>query len=135
MIERCRDEFPIPAATLNPDEVVALGLAVQAGLEMDDAALDEMVMTDVCPYTLGINTVEGIGNNGFMSGFYLPIIERNTVVPASRSRDVFTVSDGQTKVAVEVFPYLCRVNRPSVFVDGPPETGQARQRNQRRQAE
>ncbi|GAA0701366.1 MULTISPECIES: molecular chaperone HscC [Dyella] len=103
-----------PATALNPDEVVALGVAVQAGLEMDDAALDEMVMTDVCPYTLGINIVEGSGHNGMVSGFYLPIIERNTVVPASRSRDVFTVRDGQTKVAIEVFQGEARLVKDNI---------------------
>jgi molecular chaperone HscC len=103
-----------PAATLNPDEVVALGAAVQAGLEMDDSALDEIVMTDVCPYTLGINTAEAMGGNGFVSGFYLPIIERNTVVPASRSRDVFTVRDGQPKVAVEVFQGEARLVKDNI---------------------
>ena len=103
-----------PAAALNPDEVVALGVAVQAGLQMDDAALDEMVMTDVCPYTLGINTTEDTGNNALVSGFYLPIIERNTVVPASRSRDVYTVRNGQTKVAVEVFQGEARLVKDNI---------------------
>ncbi len=47
-----------PATDLNPDEAVALGAAIQAGLKARDAALKEVVLTDVCPYTLGVDTGE-----------------------------------------------------------------------------
>ena len=94
-----------PASNLNPDEVVALGVAVQAGLKMEDAALDEVVMTDVCPYTLGINISQQseASANGWAGGFYMPIIERNTIVPTSRSRDVYTVHDNQAKLTIDVY--------------------------------
>jgi molecular chaperone HscC len=102
-----------PATTLNPDEVVALGVAVQAGLKMNDSALEEIVMTDVCPYTLGIRTAQSM-DNGLMDGFYLPIIDRNTIVPASRSKDVFTVFDNQTKLLIDVYQGEARMVKDNI---------------------
>lgn len=105
-----------PATALNPDEVVALGVAVQAGLKMDDSALEEIVMTDVCPYTLGIKTAQtfnGAGN-GLVDGFYLPIIERNTIVPASRSKDIFTVYDNQARLSIDVYQGEARMVKDNI---------------------
>jgi molecular chaperone HscC len=104
-----------PASTLNPDEVIALGVAVQAGLKMDDAALEEIVMTDVCPYTLGIKTAQTMnGSGGIIDGFFLPIIERNTIVPASRSKDIVTVHDNQTKLSIEVYQGEARMVKDNI---------------------
>ncbi|HET7332562.1 molecular chaperone HscC [Dyella sp.] len=104
-----------PASTLNPDEVVALGVAVQAGLKMDDAALEEIVMTDVCPYTLGIKTAQTMnGTGGIIDGFFLPIIERNTIVPASRSKDIVTVHDSQTQLSIEVYQGEARMVKDNI---------------------
>ncbi|MCO6062986.1 Hsp70 family protein, partial [Pseudomonas sp. MOB-449] len=50
-----------PRAELNPDEVVALGAGIQAGLASLDAALDDIVLTDVMPYSLGIETARRNG--------------------------------------------------------------------------
>lgn len=103
-----------PATALNPDEVVALGTAVQAGLKANDTALDEVVMTDVCPYTLGIQTSQPLGGSGWMTGLFLPIIERNTVVPVSRSRDVVTVQDNQTQVLIDVYQGEARMVKDNI---------------------
>lgn len=91
-----------PSITLNPDEVVAQGAAIQAALKARDSALEEVVLTDVCPYTLGIETTQRIGEH-YESGHYLPIIERNTVVPVSRVKTVNTISDQQAIVIVKIF--------------------------------
>lgn len=104
-----------PATALNPDEVVALGVAVQAGLQMDDAALSEIVMTDVCPYTLGIRVAQRLAGDGSLQdGFYLPIIERNTIVPASRSKDVYTLYDNQVKLCIDVYQGEGRLVRDNI---------------------
>lgn len=105
-----------PSTTLNPDEVVALGVAVQAGLKMEDSTLEEIVMTDVCPYTLGIKTAQTLNGpgNGLVDGFYLPIIERNTIVPASRSRDITTVFDNQTKLSIDVYQGEARMVKDNI---------------------
>jgi molecular chaperone HscC len=92
-----------PQARLDPDEVVALGAAVQAGLKSRDVALEELVMTDVCPYTLGTEVAQKTSTGSYESGIYLPIIERNTPIPASRSRTVTTLGDFQTSLDIEIF--------------------------------
>ena len=73
-----------PEHDLDPDHVVALGAAVQAGLVDRHAALEDVVMTDVSPFSLGTNVSVNIGNGQYESGHFQPIIERNTVIPVSR---------------------------------------------------
>lgn len=93
----------LPAAQINPDEVVALGAAVQAGLLANDAALDEAVLTDVCPYTLGIETAFDRGGGEMEPGGFAPIIDRNTVVPCSRVKRFWPSQPLQRIVSIEVF--------------------------------
>jgi molecular chaperone HscC len=92
----------MPASNLNPDEIVAMGAAVQAGLKMKNTHLKEMVLTDVCPYTLGIEVSERYGKD-YMEGFYLPIIERNTILPVSRSESVVCLHDSQRKMLISIY--------------------------------
>lgn len=92
-----------PNASVHPDHAVALGAAVQAGLKARDAALDEVRLTDVCPFTLGVNTAEIDRNGRIRLGLFSPIIERNTVVPASRVRPFFTLKDNQEFVDFGIF--------------------------------
>jgi molecular chaperone HscC len=93
----------LPIAQIDPDEVVARGAAVQAGLKMRDAALDDIVMTDVAPFTLGIDTSAVVNGQVAATGLYLPIIERNTVIPTSRQKTVGTVQDNQRLMRVRIF--------------------------------
>ncbi|PBQ05938.1 molecular chaperone HscC [Pseudomonas congelans] len=102
-----------PALTLNPDEVVAQGAAIQAALKQRDAALEEVVLTDVCPYTLGIETTQYVFN-GYQSGHYLPIIERNSVVPVSRVRTVNTIADNQEHVLLKIFQGESRLVKDNI---------------------
>ncbi len=106
----------LPASNLNPDEVVAMGAAVQAGLKMRDAALNEVVMTDVCPYTLGVEVSEMVGRDQTKSGFYLPIIERNSVVPISRSKNLQTLYDNQRNVELSIYQGESRLVRDNIFL-------------------
>lgn len=114
----------IPLMHINPDEVVAKGAAVQVALKQRDAALEEVVLTDVCPYTLGIETSLQYGRQ-IESGHYLPIIERNSVVPVSRTREVVTLHDQQTQVRVQIFQGESRLVKDNILlgelrVDVPP---------------
>ena len=93
----------LPIATVHPDEVVALGAAVQAGLVARDAALDDRVMTDVAPYTMGVSVSERGPNQTLRGGFYEPVIERNTVIPASRLLTLQTLENNQREVVVQVY--------------------------------
>ena len=93
----------LPIAQINPDEVVARGAAVQTGLKMRNSALDDVVMTDVAPFSMGVSVVQRRVGSATLSGLYLPIIERNTVIPASRSKKIWTSSDNQSEVGIWVF--------------------------------
>lgn len=104
-----------PSIQLNPDETVALGAAVQAGLKARDAALEEIVLTDVCPYSLGIETSVAYGN-GYERGHYLPIIERNCVVPVSKVKQVATLNDQQTHVRLEIYQGESRRVSENIFL-------------------
>ncbi len=92
-----------PECEINPDEVVALGAAVQAGLKMKDAALKEVVMTDVAPYSLGVDIVMYLPDGSHTGGHFDPIIERNSAVPISRVKRYFPVSDRQNELNLRVY--------------------------------
>ena len=104
-----------PSMHLNPDEVIAQGAAIQAALKARDAALDEVVLTDVCPYSMGIETTHQHGER-MESGHYLPIIERNCVVPVSRVEQVQTLHDNQKQVLVKIFQGESRLVRDNIFL-------------------
>ncbi|MCE9731482.1 Hsp70 family protein [Pectobacterium sp. IFB5596] len=103
-----------PIATLNPDEIVALGAAVQAGLKARSQGLAEVVLTDVCPFTLGLETARRLPNGHLESGYYTPIIDRNTVVPVSREKVFSTCHEGQTNMLLQIYQGESRLTRNNV---------------------
>ncbi|MCR9233108.1 MAG: molecular chaperone HscC [bacterium] len=104
-----------PLCSYNPDEVVALGAAVQAALIQDDQAVDDMVMTDICPFTLGTEVIKEFGQRK-VDGYFLPVIHRNTTIPVSREEVVFTVSPNQRQVAVGVYQGESRKVEDNLFL-------------------
>lgn len=104
-----------PSIQLNPDEAVAHGAAIQAALKSRDSALEEVVLTDVCSYTLGIATSHRVGQH-FEGGHYLPIIERNTTVPVSRVETVCPVDHTQTSVMVRIYQGESRLVRDNILL-------------------
>lgn len=93
----------LPARYIDPDQTIALGAAVCAGLIARDANFEEIVLTDVCPHSLGTEISEEDGRGGWISDIFMPIIERNTVVPASRVKSLVTLADNQKKLKVEIY--------------------------------
>lgn len=91
-----------PMMQFNPDEVVALGAAVQAALIEQDAAVDDMVMTDVCPFTMGVEVVKEFGGQ-LAEGYFHPVLHRNSTIPVSREEIFSTVRPNQKEVEVRVF--------------------------------
>jgi len=101
-----------PLRTISPDEAVAQGAAVQVALKAGDEQLDDMVATDVAPFSLGVSTVESQGRRR-LDDVFSPILERGTVLPASRVERFVTAGDDQAQIRVEVFQgehSLCRDN-------------------------
>lgn len=90
-----------PDTHVDPDTAIATGVAIQGAMKERNKEIQEVVLTDVCPFTLG---TEVCMYNGFFeeSGHYLPIIERNTTIPVSRSQTVCTASDDQTRIEVKI---------------------------------
>ncbi|SFM21606.1 molecular chaperone HscC [Marinobacter zhejiangensis] len=104
----------LPSCHLDPDTVVAVGAAIQAGMLMRGEGLDDVVLTDVCPFTLGTSVVKDhSADNGVR---FLPMIERNCVVPISIVRRVYTVHDNQNMVDVDIYQGESRDVSKNVFL-------------------
>jgi molecular chaperone HscC len=103
VVDRLIQKFnKAPRQRLNPDEVVALGAAVQAGLVASDRAVEDLVVTDVAPFTLGVEVSHEFGME-LHPGYFLPIIHRNTTIPVSRVRRVATVRPNQPQIDVKIY--------------------------------
>jgi len=89
-------------STLNPDHVVALGVAIQAGLVQRNAGVSEIIVTDISPFSLGIEISNEIAGE-YRSGYFFPVINRNTTIPVSRVRTVNTTHADQQMVSVRIY--------------------------------
>ncbi len=105
-----------PDTNMNPDEAVALGAAVQAAMKERREEVKEVILTDVCSFTLGTEVVVEYEEGKFEDGRFCPIIERNTVIPASHTERMYTVRDNQDKVRVRVLQGESRFARNNLYL-------------------
>ena len=88
-----REVGKAPFKGVNPDEAVAMGAALQAGIIVGDSGVTDVLLLDVTPLTLGIETLGGVMTT---------MIERNTTIPSKRSETFSTAADNQPAVEVHV---------------------------------
>ena len=103
---------------LSPDEAVALGAAIAAGIEQ--AAYQEqhkeILILDVSPHRLGVATIKQVGADQFVDDYFSELIPKDAKLPAITRRDYFTLSDGTGSIAIRIFEAtgvgnLCREHR------------------------
>jgi molecular chaperone DnaK len=106
-----------PRRGVNPDEAIALGAAVQAGLKSGTISTERGIMiTDVCPFTLGVEVVASTGYQK-MGGMFSPIIPRNSTVPVSKTEVYSTTADNQRMVDIKVYQGESRLVKNNTFLD------------------
>ena len=106
-----------PRRGVNPDEAVALGAAIQAGLKAGAISAQTGIMiTDVCPFTLGVEVMANAGRQK-VQGLFSPIIPRNSTIPVSRTETYSTTGDGQRQVTIRVYQGESRLVKDNIFLD------------------
>jgi len=105
-----------PRRGVDPDEAIALGAAIQAGLKTGAiSAATGIMITDVCPFTLGVEVSASAGSQ-LVDGMFSPIIPRNSTVPVSRTETYATTADNQRVVNVRVYQGEARLVKNNVFL-------------------
>ena len=105
-----------PDSNIDPDETVAIGAAIQAAMKERNDDVREMILTDVCSFTLGTEVVNEYEDGTFETGLYFPIIERNTVIPASHTERLYPANDNQEKIVIRVLQGESRYAKNNLFL-------------------
>ena len=105
-----------PDTSINPDEAVALGAAIQGAIKERKESIREVILTDVCSFTLGTEVTVDFGERHMEGGHFCPILERNTIIPASRTERFYTVHDNQTKIKIDVLQGESRIAKNNLLL-------------------
>lgn len=92
-----------PRTDVHPDEAVALGAAVQAGLKSGALSDSGLIATDVAPFSMGIAVLKEWKGVAARSGGFHAIIPRNTTIPVTRTEQFYTAAEGQIAAAIEIY--------------------------------
>lgn len=91
-----------PASEIDPDLAVVHGASIQAALCARNEAVEDLVVTDVLSHSLGVDVSKKLGGK-YVSGYFSPIIHRNTVIPTSRTETYSTIEPNQTVLLFRIF--------------------------------
>lgn len=105
-----------PDTSINPDEAVALGATIQGAIKERKEEVREVILTDVCSFTLGTEVVVDLGEHHMEGGHFCPILERNTIIPASRTERFFTTHDNQDRIRIEVLQGESRLAKNNLLL-------------------
>ncbi|OYW87058.1 MAG: hypothetical protein B7Z22_05320 [Hyphomonas sp. 32-62-5] len=111
-----RDLGQEPQRSLDPDRVVALGAAVQQALCAGGAAVKDLIFTDVCPHSLGVEVSKALLPGHVQPGYFDPILDRNTTVPVSRSRTYCTMHPQQDEALLKVYQGESRLTKDNHLI-------------------
>ncbi|MDE5984044.1 MAG: molecular chaperone HscC [Eubacterium sp.] len=87
------------SVTISPDTAVAIGVGIAAGIKERNEEVKDMVLTDICPFSLGIDI---INRDNLDAPYFSPIIERNTTLPASIVKPFYTACDNQRAMEIRI---------------------------------
>lgn len=104
----------LPNIQIDPDQTVAIGAAIGAAMKARAKTIKEVVLTDVCPYTLGTSVCMRRQSGRYESGYFCPIIERNTIIPVSRVERFYTSYDRQTTICIDILQGESRMARDNI---------------------
>ena len=93
----------LPRISLNPEEVVGIGAGIMAAIKIKHKDLKEKVLTDIAPFSLGIEITKKLSYTEYEYGIFSPIIERGTMIPVSRVHSFSTIEKGQKEIALKVY--------------------------------
>jgi molecular chaperone HscC len=117
VVEQLREDLKLPPDTsLDPDRVVAIGAAVQQALCVGDAAVRDLVLTDVCPHSLGLEVTKPLLPGHLEPGYFSPILDRNTTVPVSRSGSFHTLHPEQDEVLLKIYQGESRLTKDNQLI-------------------
>jgi molecular chaperone HscC len=117
VVDHLREDLKMPPNTsLDPDRVIALGAAVQQALCVGDAAVRDLVLTDVCPHSLGVEVTKPLLPGHHEPGYFSPILDRNTTVPVSRSGNFHTMHPDQDEVLLKVYQGESRLTKDNQLI-------------------
>ncbi|WP_395741020.1 Hsp70 family protein [Prosthecobacter sp.] len=102
--------------SLDPDRVVALGAAVQQALCAGGSAVKDLVLTDVCPHSLGVEVAKALLPGHSQPGYFDPILDRNTTVPVSRIRTYYTMHPQQDEALLKVYQGESRLTKDNHLI-------------------
>ena len=100
-----------PSTDINPDTAIAVGAGVYTDIKAKNQELKDIVMTDICPFSLGVNCRDD--NKEITMSF---IIERNSMLPCSASRDYYAVKDRQTEVVFKIYQGESIIPENNIFL-------------------